>query len=127
LATPGIDLPADSGPLGAGDRLICLDMESTVGSVCQLEASAGSNSSRCLFPELDQSERLCISPLQHDRQMSEKDHEGRDRIDSMYVCMYVCIAFVSRTFTKKDQMTAECATIYIIYKKKGTPKRIDES
>ncbi len=42
----------------------------------------------------------------------------------MYVCIYcICIPH----FDRKDQMTAECATIYIIYKMKGTPKRIDES
>jgi hypothetical protein len=38
------------------------------------------------------------------------------------LCMYcICIPH----FHKKDQMTAECATIYIIYKMKGTLRRID--
>ncbi len=63
METPGIDVPADSGPLGARDRLICLDMESTIGPVCQLEASAGSNGSRRFFPELDQPEEIRISPV----------------------------------------------------------------
>jgi hypothetical protein len=82
LETTGIDVPADSGPLGARDRPICLDMESTIEPVCQLDASAGSNGSRRFFPELDQSEGIRISPIQYDRQMSDKDHEGRGRINS---------------------------------------------
>jgi hypothetical protein len=57
-------------------------MESTIGPVCQLEASAGSNGSRRFFPELDQPEGIRISPVQYDRQMSDKDHERRGRTNS---------------------------------------------
>jgi hypothetical protein len=82
LETTGIDVPADSGPLGARDRPIRLDMESTIEPVCQLEFSAGSNGSRRFFPEVDQSEGIRISPIQYDRQMSNKDHKRRARINS---------------------------------------------
>jgi hypothetical protein len=57
-------------------------MESTIEPVCQLEFSAGSNGSRRFFPELDQSEGIRISPIQYDRQMSNKDHKRRARINS---------------------------------------------
>jgi|688.fasta_scaffold2301087_1 hypothetical protein len=44
---------------------------------------------------------------------------------SYNVCMYVLHLYPA--LSQKDQMTAECATIYIIYKMKGTPRKIDES
>jgi hypothetical protein len=81
LEASEIDFPANSSPLGTEDRPIPLVMEPTAGSFCQLEASAGSYGSRCVLPELDQSGRICLSPLQHDRQMFDQNHEGESRFD----------------------------------------------
>ncbi|KAK4003729.1 hypothetical protein OUZ56_005484 [Daphnia magna] len=45
LETPGIDVPVDFGPLGARDRLICLDMESTTDRLSKTAAFRSKSSS----------------------------------------------------------------------------------
>jgi hypothetical protein len=83
LKASKIDFPAQSNTLRTEDKPIRLVMELTAGSFCQLKSSAGSYDSPCFLPELDQSERICISSGQHDRQMFDGNHEGEGRFNSI--------------------------------------------
>jgi hypothetical protein len=49
--------------MGTQDRPIRLGMEPAIGSFLQLRTPAGGDGGRRLFPELDQLERICLSPF----------------------------------------------------------------
>ncbi|KAK4003959.1 hypothetical protein OUZ56_005704 [Daphnia magna] len=77
LETPEVNFSEDHGRLGSKDRCLCREWESTMGSVCQLGTSAGSDGCRCLYIELERATGLRYPSLQHDIQMPVQDQEAQ--------------------------------------------------
>lgn len=61
-------------------RPICLPAESSADQICSMEARPRSDGNRCLLPELEDRERLCISALLDLGRDAPKDQERRSDV-----------------------------------------------